>query len=117
MPSRWAGESGAKEPGDDSKIGIDICRRHVNWHVKLQHDYDHAEQARRHTTRQYAVPSVEERRNTNDLHNELTWGLVSMAYGATLYNDVLFHVSASSYFIRRYTRDYLYHPDTLLLAS
>ena len=55
--------------------------------------------------------------NSSSLFNRNTWGLVNFGYGHEIAKDIHLGFSDMLYNGHNHTRDYLYHPDTLLLPS
>ena len=102
---------------DDGNISCGSCRQRMSISLNLAHEADRAEQAGRYHTRQHILATEEVRRNANDYENQNTWGVLSMGYYASGGKKMDFHVGNTLYFIARRTHDYLYHPDTLMLAS
>ena len=55
--------------------------------------------------------------NSSSLFNRNTWGLVNFGYGHEIAKDIHLGFSNMLWNGHVHTRDYLYHPDTLLLPS
>ncbi len=97
--------------------GYDYWKQNMSFSLHVFHENNQAEQAGRYTTRQYSMPSQELRHNANDYENKNTWGLFSMRYDANNDKRLSVILGNTTYFIAQNTHDYLYHPDTLMLAS
>ncbi len=95
----------------------DWFQRYLSFQVDLFHGDDRSEQASRYDTRQFVVPSQEQRHNANDYRYKDTWGSFSMQYITRPYKKIQLSLREMVYFISDRKRDYLYHPDTLMLAS
>ena len=92
-------------------------QKHIDFYVKAEHSENESESAMRYSTRQYVNPQQTVQHNMNDISNRTTWGIASLGYGMQLFKGVDMRLGESVYFFRIDAHDYLYHPDTLLLAS
>jgi len=96
-------------------------KHHIDYYVTLAHDSDEGEQATRYDTqtgvRPAASTSSQTSHNSNDLFNRQTWGVVNLGYGREIGKGVNLGFSNTFFNTHNHTRDYLYHPDTLLLPS
>ena len=92
-------------------------QKHVNFYVKAEHNENESESAKQYSTRQYVNPQQTVQHNVDDISNSSTWGVASLSYGWKISKAVNMNVGESVYLTRIDAHDYLYHPDTLLLAS
>ena len=92
-------------------------QKHIDFYVKAEHNENESESAMRYSTRQYMTPQQTVQHNVDDISNRTTWGIASLNYGMQLFKGVEMGLGESVYFFRIDAHDYLYHPDTLLLAS
>ena len=107
--------SGSMEAQGAFNVGKN--QKHVDFYVRAQHSENESESAMRYTTRQYVNPQQTIQHNVNDISNRTTWGVASLNYGMQIFKGVDMGVGESLYLTRIDARDYLYHPDSLLLAS
>ena len=87
-------------------------KNHFDYYVSIAHNSDEGEQASR-----YETSSVGRQLNSSSLFNRNTWGAVNLGYGYEIAKDIHLGFSDMLYNGHNHTRDYLYHPDTLLLPS
>ena len=87
-------------------------KNHLNYYVSMAHNSDEGEQASR-----YETNSIGRQLNSSSLFNRNTWGVVSLSYLKEFSNNIHLFFSDMIYNGHNHTRDYLYHPDTLLLPS
>ena len=87
-------------------------KNHLNYYVSMAHNSDEGEQASR-----YETSSVGRQLNSSSLFNRNTWGAFSLSYLKEFPNNIHLFFSDMIYNGHNHTRDYLYHPDTLLLPS
>lgn len=87
-------------------------KNHIDYYVSIAHNSDEGEQASR-----YETSSVGRQLNSSSLFNRNTWGAVNLGYGYEIAKDIHLGFSDMLYNGHNHTRDYLYHPDTLLLPS
>ncbi len=92
-------------------------QKHIDFHVMVQHNENESESAMRYSIRQYVNPQQNVQHNLDDISNRTTWGIASLNYGMQLFKGVEMGLGESFYLMRIDAHDYLYHPDTLLLAS
>ena len=92
-------------------------QKHLDFYLKAEHSENESESAMRYSTRQYVNPRQTVQHNANDISNRTTWGVASLNYGMQIFKGVDMGVGESLYLTRIDAHDYLYHPDTLLLAS
>lgn len=97
-------------------------KSHIDYYVSMAHDSDEGESATHFQTQHTAVwstvlPSRKESHNSSSLFNHNTWGVVNLGYGYEIAKDLHLGFSNMLYKSHVHTRDYLYHPDTLLLPS
>ena len=92
-------------------------QKHINFYVRAQHSENESESAMRYSTRQYVNPQQTVQHNVDDISNRTTWGIAQLNYNMKLFKGVEMHVGESVNLVRIDAHDYLYHPDTLLLAS
>ena len=88
--------------------------QHLTFYAKVEHSTDENQQASRYETR---GNTDELRRNSNDFVHRTTWGAGHVSYNFHFAKDL--NLSFTNFFDikKEHTRDYLYHPDTLLLPS
>ncbi|MBR1466498.1 MAG: hypothetical protein IJ607_09095 [Bacteroidaceae bacterium] len=91
--------------------------KHADFYVKAEHIENETGSAMRYSTRQYVNPQQTVQHNVDDISNSSTWGMASLSYGWKISKTVNMNVGESVYLTRIDAHDYLYHPDTLLLAS
>ena len=92
-------------------------QQHINFYVRAQHSENESGSAMRYSTRQYVNPQQTVQHNVDDISNRTTWGAASLNYNMKLFKGVEMQVGESVNLVRIDAHDYLYHPDTLLLAS
>ena len=97
-------------------------KTHINYYVSMAHSSDEGESATRYQTQHTSLcstdsPSSKDSHNASSLFNRNTWGVVQLGYGHEIAKDIHFGFSDLLYNSHVHTRDYLYHPDTLLLPS
>ena len=87
---------------------------HLDFYAKVEHTSDESEQASRYTT---SGKTSDLQHNSNNLFNHTTWGTAHVGSAKEVAED--FYINITDFFdIRKqHNRDYLYHPDTLLLPS
>ena len=103
-------------------IGKKEKKQNIDLYAKVEHTSDESEQAKRYdqTTaplRSTVSPSRSTTHNANDLFNHTTWATAHVGSAKEIAKD--FYVNLTDFFDIRsqHNRDYLYHPDTLLLPS
>ncbi len=108
----WSGSMDAQ-----GAFNVGKNQKHIDFHVMVQHNENESESAMRYSTRQYVNPQQNVQHNVDDISNRTTWGIVSLNYGMQLFKGVEMGLGESFNLMRIDAHDYLYHPDTLLLAS
>ena len=108
----WSGSMDAQ-----GAFNVGKNQKHIHFHVMVQHNENESESAMRYSTRQYVNPQQDVQHNLDDISNRTTWGIASLNYGMQLFKGVEMGLGESFYLMRIDAHDYLYHPDTLLLAS
>ena len=108
----WSGSMDAQ-----GAFNVGKNQKHIHFHVMVQHNENESESAMRYSTRQYVNPQQDVQHNLDDISNRTTWGIASLNYGMQLFKGVEMRLGESFYLMRIDAHDYLYHPDTLLLAS
>ena len=108
----WSGSMDAQ-----GAFNVGKNQKHIDFHVMVQHNENESESAMRYSTRQYVNPQQNVQHNVDDISNRTTWGIASLNYGMRLFKGVEMGLGESFYLMRIDAHDYLYHPDTLLLAS
>ncbi len=108
----WSGSMDAQ-----GAFNVGKNQKHIDFHVMVQHNENESASAMRYSTRQYVTPQQATQHNVDNISNRTTWGIVSLNYGMQLFKDVDIRLGDSFYLMRLDAHDYLYHPDTLLLAS
>ena len=89
----------------------------ITYVVKAEHSSDKSESAIHYDTRNYTIPSSEQRYNVGDYDKRVTAGELSLDHIGKLTDRMQFRIKNRTGLSRTATHDYLYHPDTLLLAS
>ena len=107
--------SGSMEAQGAFNVGKN--QQHINFYVRAQHSENESGSAMRYSTRQYVNPQQTVQDNVDDISNRTTWGAASLNYNMKLFKGVEMQVGESVNLVRIDAHDYLYHPDTLLLAS
>lgn len=97
-------------------------KSHIDYYVSMAHNSDEGESGSHFQTQHTAVwstvlPSRKESHNSSSLFNHNTWGVVNLGYGYEIAKDIHLGFSNMLYNSHVHTRDYLYHPDTLVLSS
>ena len=107
--------SGSMEAQGAFNVGKN--QKHLFFYIRAAHDKSESGTARRYNTKQYVNPLHAIQRNVDDISNSTTWGFTNLNYGMQLFKGVDMGFGESLYLTRIDAHDYLYHPDTLLLAS
>ena len=94
------------------KVGSNNQR--ITYYAKVEHHNDEMEQARRY---EQSVPISSLQHNSDDIFNRSTWGVVNADYSKEVGKDLHFGIGNSFFIRQQHDRDYLYHPDSLLLPS
>ena len=92
-------------------------QKHIGFYVKAEHAGNDFESAQRYNTTQYANNQQTIQHNANDISNRTTWGIASANFNMKLFKDVNMKLDERVFLNNTETHDYLYHPDTLVLAS
>ena len=97
-------------------------KSHIDYYVSMGHNSDEGESATHYQTRNSfldgkTVEHTAVSDNSSSLLNRNTWGVVNLGYGYEIAKDLHLGISNMLYNSHVHTRDYLYHPDTLLLPS
>ena len=108
----WSGSIDAQ-----GAFNVGKNQKHINFYVRAQHSENESESAMRYSTRQYVNPQQTVQHNVDDISNRTTWGIAQLNYNMKLFKGVEMQVGESVNLVRIDAHDYLYHPDTLLLAS
>ncbi|MBR1667460.1 MAG: hypothetical protein IJ693_04160 [Bacteroidaceae bacterium] len=96
---------------------LKVGKEHLTYVAKVEHSSDKSESASHYDTRYYATPSLEQRYNVGDYDKQMTAGELSLDHIGKLTDRMQFRIKNRTRLSRTATHDYLYHPDTLLLAS
>ena len=89
----------------------------ITYVAKVEHSSDKLESASHYDTRNYTIPSSEQRYNVGDYDKRVTVGEISLDHIRKLTDRMQFRIKNKTGLSRTTSHDYLYHPDTLLLAS
>lgn len=90
----------------------------LSYYLMLLHDDSQSWHSDRFDTRQHAAQTSAIRHNAADVSDNGTGMLVSTSFlFKELFANLDFGISNDLSYDNRHTRDYLYHPDTLVLAS
>ena len=108
----WSGSMEAQ-----GAFNVGKSQKHADFYVKAEHNENESESAMRYSTRQFVNPQQTIQHNVDDISNRTTWGIASLNYGMQLFKGVEMSLGESFNLMRIDAHDYLYHPDTLLLAS
>ena len=89
-------------------------KQHISYYAKVEHTSDESEQANSYIT---SGRTSNLQHNSNDLFNRTTWGMAHVGSAKEVAED--FYINLTDFFdIRKqHNRNYLYHPDTVLLPS
>ena len=91
--------------------------KNITYVAKAEHSSDKSESASHYNTRNYVTPSVEQRYNIGDYGKQVTSGELKLDYIGKAFDKTQFRIKNITGLSRTAIHDYLYHPDTLLLAS
>lgn len=89
----------------------------ITYVAKVEHSSDKLESASHYDTRNYTIPSSEQRYNVGDYDKRVTVGEISLDHIGKLTDRMQFRIKNKTGLSRTTSHDYLYHLDTLLLAS
>ena len=97
-------------------------KQNISFYAKAEHVGDETRQAHRYTSATQSpcstvTPSSQTQHNTNDLFNRSTWATAHIGFGKDFSNNIGANITDFFYIRSQHNRDYLYHPDTLLLPS
>ena len=96
-------------------INIGGKKQHIDFFASLKHDDDQSEQACRYATQSLQQTTLQH--NTNDISNRTTSGRAQLSYNKDLSDKLTLKIEEVLNLTNQRTHDYLYHPDTLALAS
>lgn len=96
-------------------INIGGEKQHIDFFASLKHDDDQSEQASRFATQSLQQTNLQH--NANDISNRMTSGRAQLSYNKDLSDNVTLKIEEVLNLTNQRTHDYLYHPDTLALAS
>ena len=100
-----------------SAFNIGKKKKYLSLYVKVEHSEDDSESARRYNTTQYANRQQTVQHNLDDISNRTTWGYASVGFNMNPFKGVDMQLGESLFLTSTDTHDYLYHLDTLTLAS
>lgn len=92
-------------------------QRHTTYFILFEHQNDESEQASRYSTRHFAEPSSDVRHNTSSISRKTTYAMANMGHNTDLTEKIKMHIGAGVTMMKNNVRDYLYHPDSLMLVS
>ncbi len=94
-------------------------QQHLTFYAKAEHDNDENLQAHRYaqTVCSTVLPSSQTQHNTHDFLHRSTWAAGNIGYNLHVLKDINLLFTDFFEIRREHTRDYLYHPDSLLLPS
>lgn len=107
--------SGSMEAQGAFNVGKN--QKHLNFYVKAEHNKNESEAVIKYSTRQYVNPRRTIQYNVDDISNSTTWGFASLSLNMKLFKNVDMQLDEGVYLTHIDAHDYLYHPDTLMLAS
>ena len=90
-------------------------KQHIDFNAHVKHDNDKSEQASRYATQSLHQTNI--LHNTNDISHRTTTGGGRMSYNKELGDNITLKIDENINLTSQHTHDYLYHPDTLALAS
>ncbi len=89
----------------------------ILWLVELKYDNEKNELARRYQTQYTSSASTQVQRNASDYKNRRTYANAYFTTEKMISKNIKIYVTDQMTFDNKYTHDWLYHPDTLLLPS
>jgi hypothetical protein len=92
-------------------------QRHTTYFILFEHQNDESEQASRYSTRHFAEPSSDVRHNSGSISRKTTYAIANMGHNTDLTEKIKMHIGAGVTMMKNNVRDYLYHPDSLMLVS
>ncbi|MBO4800547.1 MAG: outer membrane beta-barrel protein [Bacteroidaceae bacterium] len=103
-------------------IKVGRSNQTIDYFFDVQHSDDESEKATKFETRTIGVvsPSGDERGasvNSSSLFNRSTWGAGHIGFGREIAKNFFINLTDFIYIREQHNRDYLYHPNTLLLPS
>jgi len=96
-------------------INIGGKKQHISFFATLRHDDDQSAQGSRYATQSLRQTNLQH--NTNDISNQSTSGRAQLSYNKDLSDKLTLKIEEVLNLNNQRTHDYLYHPDTLALAS
>lgn len=91
--------------------------RSLSFFYGFKHNNDKNETAREFITEQFVMPSKVKQYNMNDFRHRETQGNIHLHYGYELSKQLQLEIQDRQEYTKKYERDNLYHPDTLMLPS
>ncbi len=91
--------------------------RHLSAFYGFKHADDKNEKARGYVTEQFANPSTSTQYNANDFHRRETQGNLTLVWSKDIAKDLYFEIQDRQVYSKKYERDNLFHPDSLMLPS
>lgn len=100
----------------ETQGGVRLGKKNKALHIyaKVEHNNDESERANRYHTH---VTTSSLQYNTNDIFNRSNWGVAMVGYSSEVAKDIHLDFTNNLFLREQHNRDYLYHPDTLLLSS
>ena len=92
-------------------------QKYLNLYIKAEHTGSDFESAQRYNTMQYVNNQQTVQHNANDISNRTTLWYAFADFNMKLFKCVDMKLYETLYQYNTETHDYLYHPDTLVLAS
>ena len=108
----WSGSMEAQ-----GAFNVGKKQKRMNFYVRAEQRENESESAMRYSTRQYVNPQQTVQHNVDDISNRTTSGSGFLNYMMPLSKSVNMRLGENFNLMRTDAHDYLYHPDTLLLAS
>ena len=108
----WSGSMEAQ-----GAFNVGKKQKRMNFYVRAEQRENESESAMRYSTRQYVNPQQTVQHNVDDISNRTTSGSGFLNYMMPLSKSVNMRLGENFNLMRIDAHDYLYHPDTLLLAS
>ncbi|MCD8237357.1 MAG: outer membrane beta-barrel family protein [Prevotellaceae bacterium] len=107
--------SGKVEASGAFRIGTK--QKNLGFNITVEHREDNSESVQRYCTTQYTNHQQTILHNADDVSNRTTSRFASVDFSTKLFKSVDMQLSDKLFLIHTETHDYLYHPDTLTLAS
>ena len=108
----WSGSMEAQ-----GAFNVGKKQKRMNFYVRAEQRENESESAMRYSTRQYVNPQQTVQHNVDDISNRTTSVSGFLNYMMPLSKSVNMRLGENFNLMRTDAHDYLYHPDTLLLAS